>query len=89
MGNTRGEKKPGIQGRKTSSRQTEILESGGEHDNAKVPDSEIQGVPSERRYKVMSEGERKTNLSGKKGRQSEFPVSRGGMNQESRQHNKH
>jgi hypothetical protein len=83
-----GKNKAGVQGRKTTERQTEILESGGEHDNAKVPDSEIQGVPNDRRYEVMSEGERKTNLSDKKGRQSEFPVSRGGMNQESRQHNK-
>jgi hypothetical protein len=83
-----GKNKAGVQGRKTAERQREILESGGEHDNAKVPDSEIQGVPNERRYEVMSEGERKTNLSDKKGRQSEFPVSRGGMNQESRQHNK-
>ncbi|GHC68616.1 hypothetical protein [Limoniibacter endophyticus] len=30
-----------------------------------------------------------TNLKNQEARQSEFPVSRGGMNQESRQHNKH
>ena len=77
-----------VQGRKTTERQVEILESGGEHDNAKAPDTEIQGVPDRRRVDAMTDGERKTNLSGKKGRQSEFPVSRGGMNQESRQHNK-
>lgn len=38
--------------------------------------------------RAMTEGERKTDLSDKEGRQSEFPVSRGGINQESRQHNK-
>ena len=85
----RGKNKSGVQGPKTTSRQVEILESGGEHDNEKVPDSEIQGTKAGKRMKAMTEGERKTNLSGKKGRQSEFPVSRGGMNQESRQHNKH
>jgi hypothetical protein len=85
----RGKNKAGVQGRKTTERQIEILESGGEHDNAKVSDAEIQKAPKTRRVEAMKEGERKTNLSGKKGRQSEFPVSRGGMNQESRQHNKH
>jgi hypothetical protein len=84
----RGKNKSGIQGKETHDRQIEILEGGGEHDNAKVPDSEIQGVKAGQRMRAMTEGERKTNLSGKKGRQSEFPVSRGGMNQESRQHNK-
>jgi hypothetical protein len=84
----RGKNKSGVQGPKTTGRQIEILESGGEHDNAKVADSEIQKVPKTRRVEAMKEGERKTNLSGKPGRQSEFPVSRGGMNQESRQHNK-
>jgi hypothetical protein len=85
----RGKNRRGVQGPKTTGRQIEILESGGEHDNAKVPDSEIQGAKSGKRVKAMTDGERKTNLSGRKGRQSEFPVSRGGMNQESRQHNKH
>ena len=83
-----GKNKSGVQGKKTHDRQIEILESGGEHDNAKVDDSEIQGTKAGQRVRAMTEGERKTNLSGKKGRQSEFPVSRGGMNQESRQHNK-
>lgn len=78
-----------VQGRKTTERQVEILESGGEHDNAQVSDTDIQGVPDRKRVDAMTDSERKTNLSGKKGRQSEFPVSRGGMNQESRQHNKH
>jgi hypothetical protein len=45
-------------------------------------------VKAGQRMRAMTDGERRTNLSGKKGRQSEFPVSRGGMNQESRQHNK-
>ena len=84
----KGKNKSGVQWAATTQRQKEILESGGEHDNAKVPDSEIQKVPKTRRVEAMKEGERKTNLSGRKGRQSEFPVSRGGMNQESRQHNK-
>ena len=84
----RGKNKSGVQGPKTTGRQVEILESGGEHDNAKVSDTEIQGTKAGKRMRAMTEGERKTNLSGKKGRQSEFPVSRGGMNQESRQHNK-
>jgi hypothetical protein len=83
-----GKKKGGVQGPKTTGRQVEILESGGEHDNDKVSDTEIQKVPKTRRAETMKEGERKTNLSGKAGRESEFPVSRGGMNQESRQHNK-
>jgi hypothetical protein len=78
----------GVQGRKTAARQKKILESGGEHDNARVPDSEIQGAKAGKRMGAMTGGERKTNLSGRKGRQSEFPVSRGGVNQESRQHNK-
>jgi hypothetical protein len=84
----RGKNKSGVQGPKTTGRQIEILESGGEHDNAKVSDTEIQKVPKTRRVEAMKQGERQTNLSGKPGRQSEFPVSRGGMNQESRQHNK-
>jgi hypothetical protein len=84
----KGKNKSGVQGAATTRRHKEILESGGEHDNAKVPDSEIQKVPKTRRIEAMKEGERKTNLSGRKGRQSEFAVSRGGMNQESRQHNK-
>jgi hypothetical protein len=83
-----GKNKSGVQGSKTTERQVEILESGGEHDNAKVPDSEIQGTKAGKRMRAMTEGERKTDLSDKDGRQSEFPVSRGGMNQESRQHNK-
>jgi hypothetical protein len=86
--NVRGKNKSGVQGPKTTGRQVEILQSGGEHDNGKVPDSEIQGVKAGKRMKAMTEGERKTDLSGRQGRQSEFPVSRGGMNQESRQHNK-
>lgn len=84
----RGKNKSNVQGSDTTGRQIEILESGGEHDNGKVPDSEIQGTKAGKRMKAMTEGERKTNLSGKKGRQGEFPVSRGGMKQESRQHNK-
>jgi hypothetical protein len=85
----RGKNKSGVQGPKTTGRQIEILESGGEQDqdNAKIPASEIQGTKAGKRVKAMTEGERRTNLSDKKGRQSEFPVSRGGMNQES-QHNK-
>jgi hypothetical protein len=85
----RGKNKSGVQGPKTTGRQVEILESAGKHDNAKAPGSVIQGAKTGQRVRAMTEGERKTNLSGKKGRQSEFPVSRGGMNQESRQHNKH
>jgi hypothetical protein len=84
----RGKNKAGEQGPKTTGRQIEILESGGEHDNAKVSDAEIQGVPKTRRADAMKQGERQTDLSGKRGRQGEYPVSRGGMNQESRQHNK-
>ncbi len=84
----RGKNRSGVQGPKTTGRQVEILESGGEHDNAKVPDSEIQGTKAGKRMKAMTEGERNTALNDRKGRQSGFPVSRGGMNQESRQHNK-
>jgi hypothetical protein len=82
----RGKNKPGVQGAKTTARHKEILESGGKHDNPKV--AETQRVPKTRHVEAMKQGERQTNLSGKRGRQSEFPVSRGGMNQESRQHNK-
>lgn len=87
----RGKNKSGVQGPKTTGRQVEILQSGSEDDNPndKVSDAEIQGVPKTRRAEAMKQGERNTNLSGKAGRQSEFPVSRGGMSQESRQHNKH
>jgi hypothetical protein len=86
MSNTNND---GMQGKKTHQRQREILESGGEHDDSKVPDHELQGEKTGARVRPMTEGEKKTNLDGQPGRQSEFPVSRGGMNQESRQHNKH
>ena len=47
-------------------------------------------LQSERADEGLDTGERKSEpLTGdKKARQSEFAVSRGGMNQESRQHNK-
>src|SRR5690606_35601388 len=84
----RGKNKSGVQGPTTTGRPNENLESGGVHDNAKVSDTEIQKVPKTRRVETMKQGERQTNLSGKSGRQSEFPVSRRGMNDESRQHKK-
>jgi hypothetical protein len=84
----RGKNKSGVQGPKTTRRQTEILESGGKHDDSTVSEAELQKIPKKRRVEAMKRGERETDLSGKPGRQSEFPVSRRGMNDESRQHNK-
>jgi hypothetical protein len=84
----RGKNPNGVQGAKTTGRQKEILEGGGEHDAPKASDAEAHGAKTGKRIEPMSSGEQRTNLSGRKGRQFEFPVSRGGMNQESRQHNK-
>lgn len=84
----RGKNTNGVQGKETHDRQIEILEGGGEHDDPKVDASELKGAKTGQGVRAMTDGERKTDLSGKEGRQSEFPVSRGGMNQESRQHNK-
>ena len=84
----RGKNTNGVQGKETHDRQIEILEGGGEHDDPKVDGSELKGAKTGQGVRAMTDGERKTDLLGKEGRQSEFPVSRGGMNQESRQHNK-
>jgi hypothetical protein len=75
----------GKQGPATKGRQREILEGGGRHDDSVDAGTKI---PKRGAVKEMGERERRTKLDGKKGRQSEYPVSRGGMNQESRQHNK-
>jgi hypothetical protein len=56
----RGKNKTGVQGPKTASGQVEVRESGGEHDNDKVADTEIQKVPKTRRAEVMRQGERQT-----------------------------
>jgi hypothetical protein len=82
----KGKNAAGVQGRKTKARQKEILEGGGRHDDSLAGE---EPVPNAGEIEEMSEPERRTRLDGKPGRQSEFPVSRGGMNQESRQHNKH
>lgn len=74
------------QGPKTKNRQREILEGGGRHDDPEVGPEEP--IPDSKAVDTMTSAEKRRNLDGKAGRQSEFPVSRGGMNQESRQHNK-
>ena len=67
-----------LQGRKTHEQQLRILERKPDVPDARQIEQEIA--------RIQHDGGAKTAKRG--GRQSEFPVSRGGLNQES-QHNKH
>ena len=63
-----------MQGKKTHEQQLRILENKDD-----VPKPGDSGAPATDGFKE----------AGTEGRESEFAVSRGGMNQESRDHNKH
>jgi hypothetical protein len=63
--------------------------SAKEHAMASRKKDGDTGKPDSRADQDLETGERNSEpLAAKNGRQSEFSVSRGGMNQESRQHNK-
>jgi hypothetical protein len=69
-----------MQGKKTHEQQVRILERKPD-----VPDARQM----EEALKHAGKGDRKADVPDRSARQSEFPVSRGGMNQEDRNHNKH
>jgi hypothetical protein len=73
-----GPRKMALQGKKTHEQQLRILERKPDVPDARQIEQEIA--------RIQHDGGAKTAKRG--GRQSEFPVSRGGLNQES-QHNKH
>ncbi|MDC7789862.1 hypothetical protein PQJ75_14140 [Rhodoplanes sp. TEM] len=71
--------KPGLQGRKTHEQQLRILERRDDVPDARRMEAELAAAPHEGTAELVDPD----------ARQSEFPVSRGGVHQESRTHNKH
>jgi hypothetical protein len=77
-GRDNGPRRTELQGKKTHEQQLRILERKPDLPDARQIEQEIASTQHDGGVKTVKRG----------GRQSEFPVSRGGMNQES-QHNKH